>query len=80
MSANGSDTTGLARPPAPGPELRRRRDQLAKEIAELHWDLGGLTYEMAIRDHFRLDVLVRRAAILQERELELVEIDRILPP
>ena len=32
------------------------------EVAELTWDLGGLTYEMAIRDHFRLDVLIRRAA------------------
>ncbi len=43
-------------------ELRRRRDALAEQVTELHWDLGGLAYEMAIRDHFRLDVLVRRAA------------------
>jgi len=42
-------------------ELRRRRDTLAEDVTELHWDLGGLAYEMAIRDHFRLDVLVRRA-------------------
>ena len=35
-------------------------------VTELHWDLGGLAYEMAIRDHFRLDVLLRRAALLQE--------------
>jgi hypothetical protein len=42
-------------------ELRRRRDALAEQVTELHWDLGGLAYEMAIRDHFRLDVLVRRA-------------------
>jgi hypothetical protein len=45
---------------------------------ELHWDLGGLAYEMAIRDHFRLDVLVRRAAILQERDAELAELERLL--
>lgn len=58
--------------------LHRRRAELVEHVAELHWDLGGLTYEMAIRDHFRLDVLVRRAAILQEREAELAEIDRLL--
>ena len=44
----------------------------------MHWDLGGLAYEMAIRDHFRLDVLVRRAAALQERDAELAEIERLL--
>jgi uncharacterized Zn finger protein (UPF0148 family) len=58
--------------------LARRRDQLAAEVAELHWNLGGLTYEMAIRDHFRIDVLVRRAAMLQEREAELAEVERLL--
>jgi hypothetical protein len=59
-------------------ELRRRRDELAEQVAELHWDLGGLTYEMAIRDHFRLDLLVRRAAALQERDAELAEVERLL--
>jgi hypothetical protein len=59
-------------------DLLRRRDALAAEVTELHWDLGGLAYEMAIRDHFRLDVLVRRAAILQERDAELAEVERLL--
>jgi hypothetical protein len=59
-------------------ELRRRRDILAQEVTELHWDLGGLAYEMAIRDHFRLDVLVRRAALLQQRDAELAELERLL--
>jgi hypothetical protein len=59
-------------------ELRRRRDALAGQVTELHWDLGGLAYEMAIRDHFRLDVLVRRAAVLQERDAELAEVERLL--
>ena len=59
-------------------ELRRRRDTLAEQVTELHWDLGGLAYEMAIRDHFRLDVLVRRAAMLQERDAELAEVERLL--
>jgi hypothetical protein len=62
----------------PDSQLRRRRDQLAEEVAELHWNLGGLTYEMAIRDHFRLDVLIRRAAMLQERDAELAEVERML--
>ena len=59
-------------------QLTRRRDELAEQVTELHWDLGGLAYEMAIRDHFRLDVLVRRAAVLQERDAELAEVERLL--
>ncbi len=47
-------------------------------MAELTWDLGGLTYEMAIRDHYRLDVLARRAAELQEADAQLDEIQRLL--
>jgi hypothetical protein len=72
---------GAGAPPAPvaaHAELRARRDALAEEVAELTWDLGGLTYEMAIRDHFRLDVLIRRAAALQERDAELGEVERLL--
>jgi hypothetical protein len=65
-------------PPQQPSELRSRRDRLAEEVAELQWALGGLTYEMAIRDHFRLDVLLRRAAMLQERDAELAEVDRLL--
>jgi len=61
-----------------GPDLERKRDALAEQVTELHWDLGGLAYEMAIRDHFRLDVLVRRAALLQERDAELAEVERLL--
>ena len=58
--------------------LVNRRQQLAAEVQRLRGHLGGLTYEMAIRDHFRLDVLVRRAAIVQERESELAEVERQL--
>jgi hypothetical protein len=57
-------------------ELERRREELAGRVAELHWDLGGLAYEMAIRDHFRNDVLLRRAAELQELDTELAEVER----
>jgi hypothetical protein len=57
-------------------ELERRREQLAAQVAELHWDLGGLAYEMAIRNHFRNDVLLSRAAQLQELDTELAEVER----
>lgn len=60
------------------PELRAKRDELAERVAQLTFDLGGLTYEMAIRDHFRLDVLVKRAARLQEVDAELGETERLL--
>jgi hypothetical protein len=59
-------------------ELERRREELAGQVAELHWDLGGLAYEMAIRDHIDSDVLLRRAALLQERDAELAEVERKL--
>jgi len=59
-------------------DLRRRRDQLNAHVAELQWDLGGLVYEMAIRDRIRVDVLVRRAAVLQNADAELGEVERIL--
>lgn len=59
-------------------ELRVKRDVLAERVAGLTWDLGGLTYEMAIRDHFRVEVLVRRAAELQEADAELGEVERLL--
>jgi hypothetical protein len=59
-------------------ELQARRDRLASRVNELQWDLGGLAYEMAIRDHFRLDVLVRVAAELQRADAELGELDRLL--
>lgn len=68
----------LPAPGADGGSLRRRRDALAEQVRELHWDLGGLAYEMAIRDHFRLDVLVRRAATLQEHDAQLAEVERLL--
>ena len=56
----------------------RRRDELAERLADVQRDLGGLTYEMAIRDHFRLDVLVRRAAELQQLDAELGQLERLL--
>jgi chorismate mutase len=59
-------------------DLRRRRYELAERVAALTWDLGGLTYEMAIRDHYRLEVLARRAAELQQADAQLGEVQRLL--
>jgi hypothetical protein len=59
-------------------DLKRRREQLVARVAELQWDLGGLTYEMAIRNHIRVEVLIAKAAILQDVDAELSEVERIL--
>ncbi len=59
-------------------ELRQRRLELAERVAALTWDLGGLAYEMAIRDHYRLDVLSRKASELQQADAELGEVQRLL--
>jgi hypothetical protein len=67
-----------AAPDGPAAELTARRDALAERFAQAQWDLGGLAYEMARRDHFRLDVLVRGAARLQEVDAELAEAERLL--
>lgn len=58
--------------------LHERERRLARERAQLQWDLGGLAYEMAIRDHFRLDVLLLRAARLQQVDAEHAEVRRLL--
>lgn len=64
--------------PASIADLEQRRDRLAGQLVELQWDLGGLAYEMATRDHFRLDVLNRQAAKVQRVDAELAEVERLL--
>jgi hypothetical protein len=59
-------------------DLERRRDQLIARVAELQWDLGGLVYEMAIRNRIKIEVLVKRAAVLQDADAELSEVERIV--
>lgn len=59
-------------------DLQRRRDQLVARVAELQWDLGGLVYEMAVRNNIRVDVMVKRAVVLQDADAELNEVERIL--
>jgi len=70
--------SGGAEPARSLSELRQRRLELAERVAVLTWDLGGLTYEMAVRDHYRLDVLATRAAELQQADGELGEVERLL--
>ena len=83
-SAAGAATraTPLSASPARGElgtvDLERRRDKLTARFVELQWDLGGLVYEMAIRNRIRVDVLVQRAAVLQDTDAELGEVERIL--
>jgi hypothetical protein len=60
------------------PELLRQREELSRKFAELQWDLGGIAYEMAARDHYRLDVLNKQAAKLQEVDAELGQVERLL--
>lgn len=55
-----------------------KRGLLAEKLTVMLIDLGGLTYEMASRDHFRLDVLVRKAAEIQAADAELGQLDRLL--
>lgn len=76
-SSNGSDKSPGG-PTVGNSDLVKQRERLSREFAELQWDLGGLTYEMASRDHFRLDVLNRQAAELQKIDAELGQIERML--
>jgi hypothetical protein len=79
-SAKGSGTNGTS-PPGRSvgqSEIVAKREALAKQFVELQWDLGGITYEMARRDHYRLDVLNRRAADLQKVDGELGQVERLL--
>jgi hypothetical protein len=59
-------------------DLKRRRDQLVARVAELQWDLGGLVYEMAVRNRISIEVLVKRAVELQDADAELSEVERIV--
>ena len=73
--SNGSSAVGT---PVGQPELLKQREELSRRFAELQWDLGGMAYEMASRDHYRLDVLNKQAAKLQEVDAELGQIERLL--
>ena len=66
-------------PQPPGhPDLLAQRERLIERFAAMQSDLGGVFYEMAIRDHLRLDVLTGKAAELQRVDAELAEVERAL--
>ncbi len=70
----------LSPPPKPeeSAELVAQRDRLLEKFTVMQADLGGAFYEMAIRDHVRLDVLTRKAAELQRVDAELLAVERML--
>lgn len=59
-------------------DLRAQRDRLLEKFTIMQADLGGAFYEMAIRDHVRMDVLTRKAAELQRVDAELLAAERLL--
>jgi hypothetical protein len=59
-------------------DLELQRDRLIERFALMQSELGGLFYEMAIRDHVRMDVLMQRAAELQRVDSELGTIERLI--
>jgi zinc ribbon protein len=67
--------------PKPDPgnkDLLAQRDRLLEKFTVMQADLGGAFYEMAIRDHVRLDVLTRKAAELQRVDADLLAVERLL--
>jgi hypothetical protein len=68
--------------PEPKPEedaeLLAQRDRLLEKFTVMQADLGGAFYEMAIRDHVRMDVLTRKAAELQRVDADLLAVERML--
>jgi hypothetical protein len=62
----------------PDPELLAQRDRLTERFALLQSELGGLFYEMAVRDHVDLEVLVGRASALQRVDAELAQVEYLL--
>jgi len=77
-SESSAAVNGVDIPTAPATELEVKRDQLSQEFAELQWQLGGLVYEMAARSNFRFDILQYRAALLQDVDAELGEVERLV--
>ncbi len=63
---------------APGTELLTQRERLTERFALMQSELGGLFYEMAIRDHVRMDVLIDKAAALQRVDVELAQVEHLL--
>jgi hypothetical protein len=61
-----------------GHELIAERERLTERFVLMQSELGGLFYEMAIRDHLQLDLLVERAAAMQKLDAELTRLEQRL--
>lgn len=60
------------------PELLAQQERLTERFALMQSELGGLFYEMAVRDHVRMEVLVAKAADLQRVDAELSQVEHLL--
>ena len=76
--SQGPVTSAPSAGPATGPdrELLAKRDRLTERFTAMQLDLGGVYYEMAIRDHIQHDVLIRKAAELQRVDAELRQVQQ----
>jgi uncharacterized Zn finger protein (UPF0148 family) len=64
--------------PVGEPGLLQQREELARQFAELQWDLGGIAYEMATRKQFKGEVILKQAEKLREVDAKLGQIERVL--
>jgi len=62
---------------SPQAELNAERERLTERFALMQSELGGLFYEMAIRDHVNMELLVERAAAMQLVEAELAHVEHL---
>ena len=69
LPGRGSDRAGSQA--AVDPALIARRDRLVERFTAHQLDLGGVMYEMAVRDHIVMPVLLDRSAVLQAIEADL---------
>ncbi|HTU86984.1 MAG TPA: hypothetical protein VMF57_15515 [Solirubrobacteraceae bacterium] len=72
------ETEDAGAPRQTDPELLAQRDRLIERFALMQSELGGLFYEMAIRDHVRMEVLIPKAAELQRVDAELAQLERMI--
>src|ERR1700759_1911802 len=78
-AASGTSATATATASAaPGTELLTQRERLVERFALMQSELGGLFYEMAIRDHVKMDVLIEKAAALQRVDADLAQVEHLL--
>ena len=78
MTTEHSDVQDLTTEHTDGHDLTAERERLTERLVLMQAEIGGLFYEMAIRDHLQLDLLVERAAAMQRVETELRGVDEQL--